>query len=304
MNLQGNQQKLGTSYLRKPLGEVLIEAGLVTAHQIAIALQEQKDCDLKLGEILALRGWIEQKTADFFAESWNKAIAAPKKQPLVIYFLKAGLLNKQQVKSLLYRQKHSPDKVRFHRLVIDQGYIKPITVDYFLANLFNIRSSKVFSFTKPYEVIKNYTEGKTNFRHSQLASAPLKGVTLKNVKLDNSNLEDADLESSNLSYSSLTKVNLSNVNFYKATLTKVNFQEACLQKANLKESCLQEAIFNEANLQEVDLSSAYLLKALFLNADLRGAKLPSEYPYDVYYSSRTQFDESFDPIAAGWIKRD
>lgn len=306
MNLQGKatSNKLGTSYLRKPLGEILIEAGLVTAPQIAIALQEQKECGLKLGEILALRGWIDQKTANFFAEKWPKALSASEKQPLVVYFLEAGLLDQQQVKHVLYLQKHLPDKVRFHRLIVDKGYIKQITVDYFLASLFDIHTSKVFSFTKPYEVIKSYTEGKTNFRKSQLAGAPLKGVTLKNVQLDGSNLQDADLETSNLSHSSLIKVNLSNANLYKSTLTETNFQESRLIKANLRESCLQGAIFDRANLQGVNLDNAYLLKTWFLNTDLRGAKLPTEYPYDVYYNEQTLFDSSFDPVAAGWIKKD
>ena len=306
MKLQGKTtpHTPGTSYIRKPLGEVLIEAGLVTAHQIAVALQEQKDCGLKLGEILALRGWIDQQTADFFVEKWSKAVSAREKKPLVVYFLQAGLLDKQQVKHVMYLQKHLPDKVRFHRLIVDKGYIKQITVDYFLANLFDIHTSKVFSFTKPYEVIKSYTDGKTNFKNSQLAGAPLKGVTLKSVHLDGSNLQDADLEASNLSHSSLSKVNLSNANLYKSTLTEANFRDSCLTKANFKESCLQGAVFDHANLQNADLDNAYLLKTWFLNADLRGAKLPAEYPYDVYYNEQTLFDSSFDPLAAGWIKRE
>lgn len=50
---------------KKPLGEILLKAGLVSVFQIEIALEEQKQSDLKIGEILASRFWIKEETANF-----------------------------------------------------------------------------------------------------------------------------------------------------------------------------------------------------------------------------------------------
>ena len=53
----------------KPLGLVLQEANLLAVPQIQLALRDQISYPyLRLGEILAMRGWIKQETADFFAQ--------------------------------------------------------------------------------------------------------------------------------------------------------------------------------------------------------------------------------------------
>ncbi|MGD1918815.1 MAG: hypothetical protein ACFCAD_07950 [Pleurocapsa sp.] len=50
--------------VKKPIGQILIEAGLISINQIEVALQEQKYNDLRIGEILVLHGWIQQHTVD------------------------------------------------------------------------------------------------------------------------------------------------------------------------------------------------------------------------------------------------
>jgi hypothetical protein len=53
----------------KLLGSHLIEAGLLTSNQIYEVLIEQKNNgNMRLGEILVKRGWIKQKTLDYFIE--------------------------------------------------------------------------------------------------------------------------------------------------------------------------------------------------------------------------------------------
>ena len=60
----------------KPLGLVLRKAGLVSSEQIEKALKESLNLPrYKLGEILAIRGWIKPETADFFAETWPRILA-------------------------------------------------------------------------------------------------------------------------------------------------------------------------------------------------------------------------------------
>lgn len=288
----------------RPLGEILIEAGLVTAAQIEFALQLQATTKLRIGEILASHNWIEQQTADFFVEQWSDLLKQKKKKPLVYYFRSAGLLSEQQIAVLIQEQQQQDKPKRFHRLAVERGYLKQITVDFFLANIFNIYNNNVFSFAKPYEILSRYNKGETNFRRTDLSKAPLMGVSLKGIKLDGSNLREANLNSSNLTESSLIQSDLALVDLAKAILTGVNFERANLYQANLREAHLKEVNFSKANLQGADLREAHLFNATFAGADLRETKLSKEYPYEVYYDASTVFDEEFQPQTAGWKQLD
>ncbi|MEM8676039.1 MAG: pentapeptide repeat-containing protein [Cyanobacteria bacterium P01_G01_bin.67] len=304
MSNSSNRNELLISKARRPLGEILIEAGLITASQIEFALQLQSSSNLRIGEILASHNWIKQQTADFFAESWESLLAQKQKKPLIYYFRHAGLLDEQQIAKLIREQQQQQKPTRFHRLAVKQGYLKQITVDFFLANIFNIYNTNVFSFAKPYEILSRYNKGETNFRRTDLSKAPLVGVSLKGIHLDGSNLREANLSSCNLSESSLIQSNLAAVDLVKAILTKVNFERANLYQADLREAHLKEANFTKANLQGADLRDAHLFNTVFTGADLRDAKLPSEYPYEVYYDSKTTFDVQFNPQQAGWKQLD
>ncbi|MGF1590245.1 MAG: pentapeptide repeat-containing protein [Pleurocapsa sp.] len=295
-----NSNEVLISKANRPLGEILIEAGLITASQIEFALQLQANSNLRVGEILASHNWIKQQTADFFAENWTKLLAQKQKEPLIYYFRQAGLLDEQQIAQLLKEQQQQAKPTRFHRLAVERGYLKQITVDFFLASIFNIYNTNVFSFAKPYEILSRYNKGETNFRRTELSKAPLMGVSLKGIQLDGSNLREANLTSCNLSESSLIQTNLALVNLVKAILIKVNFERANLCQANLREAHLKEANFTKANLQGADLREAYLFRTVFAGADLRESKLPTEYTYEVYYDSETIFDHNFQPEQVGW----
>jgi tetratricopeptide (TPR) repeat protein len=117
----------------KPLGSVLQYADLVSASQIKIALQQQIQSNhLKIGEILALRGWIKQETADFFAEHWPRLLSQKSKQPLGQYLKKAALLSEEQIGSILSQQGRIRLGLRFGELAILNGWLKPTTIDFFL----------------------------------------------------------------------------------------------------------------------------------------------------------------------------
>ena len=299
-----NSNELLISQANKPLGEILIEAGLITASQIEFALHQQADTDLKIGEILASHNWIKQETADFFAEKWSKVINQKQKKPLVYYFSHAGLLNEQQIAEIIKEQQLKEKPTRFHRLAVKKGYLKQITVDFFLANIFNIYSSNVFSFAKPYEILSRYNKGETNFRRTELSRAPLMGISFKGIQLDGSILRQANLNSCNLSDSSLIQTDMAFTNLVKAVLIKANLERANLYQANLKEAHLNEANFSQANLQQADLTEAHLSNTIFAGADLRGTKLPSECLFNVYYDSSTIFSDDFKPARVGWKKID
>ena len=119
----------------KPIGEILQEADLITAPQLEVALRDRVyNRDLRLGEILALRGWIKQDTADFFAEEWFKLIDRRTEHPIGFYLKQAGLLEEKDIQEILTQQsKHS---LRFGDTAVKQGLIKPNTVNFFLQNLF------------------------------------------------------------------------------------------------------------------------------------------------------------------------
>ena len=289
---------------KKPLGQLLNEAGLISAQQIELALREQivNNPDTRIGEILASKGWINQQTADFFVEQWQDLIDSPQKHPLVYYFRQAGLLNEEQIDKILAERNHSADKVRFHHLAIQKGLIKHETVDFFIRSLLipnqQQKSSESSSSNTPYELLKNYIRGETNFQRSQLKKTKLNHVTLKGVNLNYSNLVGAELKQANLSNSSLRMVDLSNANLEKAILKEVDFENACLSQVNLTDAHLESSNFTAANLQAADLRDGYFVNVCFVGADLRNAKLQGANLEGASYNSATSFSSDFEPDKA------
>ncbi|MFN6568140.1 tetratricopeptide repeat protein [Dendronalium sp. ChiSLP03b] len=118
----------------KPLGKVLQQADLISSEQVEIALKEQTQfAGLRLGEILASHGWLKQETADFFSQQWPAVLEQKPKQPLGKYLEEAGLLNEQQIRTILAEQ---PKKnLRFGELAVLKGWLKPTTIKFFLEHL-------------------------------------------------------------------------------------------------------------------------------------------------------------------------
>lgn len=115
----------------KPLGEILQEADLVSASQVKIALQDQEQySELRIGEILSLRGWIKQETADFFAEHWHKLKTGEPKQPLGQYLKQAALLDENQIQTIVCEQEQT--NMKFGSLAVYKGWLKQTTVNFFL----------------------------------------------------------------------------------------------------------------------------------------------------------------------------
>ena len=288
----------------QPLGEILIEAGLVSLDQIEFALYEQANKDLKIGQILAHHKWIKQETADFFVEQWPQILKSQEKKPLVYYFKLAGLLNQRQIDDVLQKQQQKSSRPRrFHKLVVQLGYLEPTTVEFFLSKLFSankVSNTKGIPTVKSFEILRKYIQGKRDFSQLAFMKAKLSDITLKEINLSGSNLTSADLNRANLSHSKLIKSNLTNANLAKANLMVVDFSGAILKSANLKETNLDQANFTGADLSGAILTKAYLFNASFAAADLRGATLDASYPYVVYYDSSTSFDDNFNPKKAGW----
>ncbi len=119
----------------KLLGQTLIKAGLVSFSQIQVALRDQEyNQNLLIGEILALRGWVEQQTADFFADEWQSLINRLEKYPLGYYLVKSGLLSGEQTYLILEEQKQL--WIKFGAIAIIKGLITQDTLNFFLDGLF------------------------------------------------------------------------------------------------------------------------------------------------------------------------
>jgi hypothetical protein len=122
-------------YWRPILGEILREADLITSAQLQTVLQDQAQYqEQRLGEILALRGWIKQETADFFAEQWLNYLKNPAQYRLGEYLKEAGLLNDQQIEDILVVQQKL--SIRFGEAVILNGWLKRTTIEFFIKYLF------------------------------------------------------------------------------------------------------------------------------------------------------------------------
>lgn len=116
------------------LGKVLQEADLVSVPQIQVALQDQNYYpDLKIGEILALRGWLKQETADFFAQRWPVLLQQKSKHPIGYYMNQAGLVEREQIEEILNEQLRLG--VKFGSMAVLKGYLKQTTLDFLLKNL-------------------------------------------------------------------------------------------------------------------------------------------------------------------------
>lgn len=119
----------------KLLGQTLKKAGLISSSQIQVALIDRKyNQNLRIGEILALRGWVEQQTADFFADEWQPLTEQIEKYPLGYYLVKSGLLTGEQSYFILEEQKQL--WLKFGSIAIVKGLITQDTLNFFLDNLF------------------------------------------------------------------------------------------------------------------------------------------------------------------------
>ncbi|MEN9214755.1 MAG: hypothetical protein Q6J18_07315 [Gloeomargarita sp. DG02_3_bins_56] len=57
----------------KPIGEYLVEAGLLEQSQVEAALAEQRRTGRKLGEIIVEHGWLQAQTIEY----WMKNVIIP-----------------------------------------------------------------------------------------------------------------------------------------------------------------------------------------------------------------------------------
>lgn len=123
------------NYWKPLLGEILRDADLITEAQLQTVLRDQQEYkDQKIGEILALRGWLKQETVDFFAEEWTNCLQQGPKYPIGEYLKQAALLKQEDIEYILELQQKIP--VKFGEIAVHQELIRETTLNFFIDNLF------------------------------------------------------------------------------------------------------------------------------------------------------------------------
>lgn len=74
---------LATGKQQQPIGQYFKQAALLTQQQIEVILKEQKQHQLKFGEIAIAKGWLKRKTVDFFVNHLANSAVEEKKQDSV-----------------------------------------------------------------------------------------------------------------------------------------------------------------------------------------------------------------------------
>lgn len=152
------------------------------------------------------------------------------------------------------------------------------------------------------ELIRQYGEGRRDFRgeivrdaklsgaklaeanlcimdlsRSDLSRADLRLTNLARTNLSGSNLSGADLSEARLSMSSLSGANLSGANLSGANLTRAKIDKADLSRADLRGANLTKAILSESDLSWADIRGTDLTEAELGFAKLTGAQLCKAY---------------------------
>ncbi len=116
------------------IGELLVKAALINTGQLQVVLMEKGIYShLRLGEIIALHGWIAQETVDFFVEEWPQLIQEKEKHPLGFYLQRAALLTEAQIEQILKDQWQA--SYRFGALAVLNGWLKQETINFFLQHI-------------------------------------------------------------------------------------------------------------------------------------------------------------------------
>lgn len=117
------------------IGERLCASNLISPHQLETALYEQQLYDMmRLGEIMALHGWVQQQTADFFGDQWPYPDVQAEPIPIGSYLRRAGLIDRTMVDAILAAQKKTG--LRFGAIAVLHGYIHQATLDFFVEQFY------------------------------------------------------------------------------------------------------------------------------------------------------------------------
>jgi hypothetical protein len=146
----------------KLIGEILLEAGLISLAQLKTALLfQQASSQSKLGEIISSKGWLKQETVDFLVNICSSSesddlIKYSMGQPIGYYLQRAGLLTTEQINNILQEQKKLG--LKFCYIAVMKGFITLKTAEFFLKNILD----KVAISPLPAQLSLTYEDSKIN----------------------------------------------------------------------------------------------------------------------------------------------
>jgi exopolysaccharide biosynthesis WecB/TagA/CpsF family protein len=118
---------------RLPIGQLLQEAGLLSAQQVDTILSAQAEYRRRFGDLVVEQGWLHPQTIDFFSEEFPRLPTHQDIQPIGHYLKSAALLNEQQIHAILAEQSQCGRK--FGEIAVVKGWVPQPTVELLLANL-------------------------------------------------------------------------------------------------------------------------------------------------------------------------
>ncbi len=115
---------------RQPLGAWLVEGGLLTPHQVKVALVDQQyQPRYRFGEVLLSRAWIKAKTLEFFLNLEQAFTSEFHRLKLGQRLKAAGLVSESDIQTALAQQQHQ--KLCIGKILFLNGLIQPRTADFF-----------------------------------------------------------------------------------------------------------------------------------------------------------------------------
>lgn len=124
------------------LGLLLLEAGLITPTELETAQTEQEKTQMLLGEYLVVTDRIRPETMEFFLRDQGDGqplAQLPGKHPIGEYIKAAGLVTERQIVEALRLQKRR--KIYFGKALVERGFIKEQTLDFFLRRYGDLETS-------------------------------------------------------------------------------------------------------------------------------------------------------------------
>ncbi|MBE9028463.1 WecB/TagA/CpsF family glycosyltransferase [filamentous cyanobacterium LEGE 11480] len=125
------------------IGRYLIEAGLVTQAQVDAALIEQGESGIRLGSILAGKGWVQQQTVDFLVQQIQQRISQQHSRAyrkFGEYLVEAGLVTEDDVQAALAEQQLTG--MRLGSILAGRGLIGQQTVDFLVEQVTSISNNR------------------------------------------------------------------------------------------------------------------------------------------------------------------
>lgn len=144
------------------IGEILREADLISEGQLQTILYDQNIYpELKFGEVLELRGWISQRTVEFFIRYFQLKNNKPLGKTLHEYLLDSELITHDDLQAISALQQLQ--RTSFGNAAVSRGHLSQKTLNFFLRHFFEYEAqSRKFRRVTPAQEAKTVLRSRTS----------------------------------------------------------------------------------------------------------------------------------------------